>query len=273
MDYHEGPHDLLLDVGTGPGKVVFDMLSSFKRAVGCDTSVGMVEQAKNGALKRGIDDRTRFVECAGERCEHAVLEAEKGHVDVITIAMAAHWLNIETFYESAAKTLRRGGTLALWTCSSLYVHPSTPNATAIQKAMDELENVMLMPYHTASNLLSRSAYDKLALPWDLAKSTDCFDKSTFTRKEWDRGGVPSAPPNADGTPGPFLAHRETKLSHLTAALATSSSVIRYRKDHPDKAHTEEDPVVLTMNRVKKLLGDKDSVVVTPSMHVLLMRKL
>ena len=272
LDYHEGPHDLLLDVGTGPGKVVFDMLPHFTHAVGCDTSAGMVEQAKKGAIKRGVETRTMFVECAGEKCENAVSSDEKGRVDVITIAMAAHWLDMETFYQAAAKTMRPGGTLALWTCSSLYVHPSTPNAKAVQEAFDDLENNMLLPYHTPSNLLSRSAYDSLPLPWSFESTSQSFDKTSFSRVEWDRGGIPSAPPAADGSPGPFLAHRETKISDLEKALATSSSVIRYRDDYPAKALTEEDPVILTMHRVKELLGGKETVVVSPSTHVLLMRK-
>lgn len=270
LDYHEGPHDLLLDVGTGPGKVVFDMAPSFQQAIGCDTSTGMVDQAKKGAIQRGIDDRTTFVEAAGEKCDEVVSEEKKAHV--LTIAMAAHWLDIESFYEAAAKALRPGGTLALWTCSSLYCHPSTPNAAAVQKAMDELENGLLLPYHTPSNLLSRSGYANLALPWNIPRTSNSFDKSSFSRKEWDVGGVPSAPANADGTAGRFLAHRETKLEQLLQAMATSSSVIRYREDYPDKAHTDEDPVVLTMNKIKKLLDGNDRLVVTPSIHLLLMRK-
>ena len=273
LDYHEGPHDLLLDVGTGPGKVVFDMLQSFKEAIGCDTSTGMVEQANKGAIQRGVDSQTRFVEAAGEKCDEAVSDTEKGKVDVIAIAMAAHWLDIEAFYAAAARTLRPGGTLAMWTCSSMYVHPSNPNAAEIQKAMNHLENDLLLPYHTPSNFLSRTGYDTLAMPWDLPSTTSLFSKDTFSRVEWDRGGVPSAPNNADGTPGPFLAHRETTLEALTAGLATASSVIRYRDDHPDKANTDDDPVILTMNKFKELLGGRDRFVVSPSVHLLLMRKL
>ena len=273
LDYHDGPHDLLLDVGTGPGKVVFDMLPSFKHAVGCDTSIGMVEQAKKGAVQRGLEDKTAFVVCSGEACENAVREDQKGHVDVLTIAMAAHWLEIEGFYESAANVLRPGGTLAIWTCSSLYCHPSTPNAAAVQAAFDDCENRMLLPYHTPGNMMSRSAYDTLPLPWTLESTTNRFDKSSFFRKDWDRGGVPSAPSDPEtGSPGPFLRHRETALSDLQRALATSSSVIRFRDDHPEQAHTEDDPIVLTMNKVKTLLGGKESLVVSPSIHVLLMRK-
>ena len=273
LDYHDGPHDLLLDVGTGPGKVVFDMLPSFNHAVGCDTSVGMVEQAKKGADQRGMDDKTTFIVCGGETCENAVPEEKKGQVDVLTIAMAAHWLEIEKFYKSAANVLRPGGTLAMWTCSSLYCHPSTPNAAAVQAAFDDCENRMLLPYHTPGNIMSRSAYDTLPLPWTLESTMDRFDKSSFFRKDWDRGGVPSSPPDPDsGSPGPFLRHKETNLSDLQRAMATSSSVIRFRDDYPEQAHTEDDPIVLTMSKVQRLLGGKDSLVVSPSIHLLLMRK-
>ena len=273
LDYHEGPHDLLLDVGTGPGKVIFDMLPSFKHAVGCDTSIGMVEQAKKGAIARGIEAQTRFVQSSGEECYKAVADDELGKVDVATIAMAAHWLDVAKFYEAAARVLRPGGTLAIWTCSSLYCHPSTPNFEAVQAAMDHLENELLLPYHTAGNMLSRSGYADLAMPWDADMTLDSFDKPSFVRKVWDRDGVPSAPPNADGSPGPFLTHRETKLTDIERALRTSSSVVRFRDDHPEVAHTEDDPVILTMRKIQELLGGKESIVVTASIHLLLMRKM
>lgn len=273
LDYHEGKHDLLLDVGTGPGKVVFDMLPSFSHGIGCDPSNGMIEQAKKDAAKRGFEDKTSFVQCGGESCDEAITETGKRQADIITVAMAAHWMDMDKFYNAAAKALRGGGTLAIWTCSSMYCHPSTPNAAAVQEAMHDLENNILKPYHTPGNMLAKTGYETLVMPWNGSNTWSSFEEASFKRVEWDKGGQPSAPNNADGTAGSFLTHREVTLTELGYGLGTASSVIRYREEHPDKAHTDKDPVVMTMNRIRARLGGKESFVASPSTHLLLMRKL
>lgn len=271
FDYHNGPRDTLLDVGTGPGKVVFDLLPHFSRATGCDASPGMIAEAKLGAGKRNLTERVTFVECAGEHCADALAAAGVESADVITAAMAAHWLDLPAFYASAAKALRPGGTLAMWTAVSLYCHPSTPNAAAVQEALDDCEDRMLKPHMTAGNRLSRAAYKALPLPFTLPGLEDAFDEASFVRREWDTKGVPSAPDNEDGSPGPFLKHVETRIEDLERGLATSSSVIRWREAHPEIALTDEDPVKLTGRRIRELVG-RDILVVSPSFVLLMMRR-
>lgn len=267
LDYHVGQRETLLDVGTGPGKVVFDLLPHFAHGIGCDASPGMIAQAKLGAEKRGFADRATFVECTGEQCDKALDDT----VDVITLAMAAHWLDLPAFYASAAKALRPGGTLAMWTAVSLYCHPSTPNAVTVQAVIDDCEDRMLQPYTTPGNQMSRAAYRTLPLPFDLPGLEGEFDSASFLRKQWDADGIPSAPPNADGIPGPFLKHVETRLEDLERGLETSSSVIRWREANPDKALTEEDPVLLTTSRIRELIGG-ESLVVSPSSVLLMLRR-
>lgn len=264
-EYHHGPRDLFLDVGTGPGKAVFDLLPYFSRAVGCDASPGMIEQATLGAQKRGIpSDRATFVQCKGEECDAALADA--GKADMVTVAMAAHWLDLPAFYASAANALRPGGTLAVWTAASLYCHPSTPNAAAVQATLDGRER-----YIAEGNLLSREAYENLPLPFQMAGLEGAFDRDAFVRRQWDADGVPSAPDNADGSPGPFLKHAEMRLEDLARGLETSNSVIRWREGNPEKAMTREDVVFSLVERIRQLVGG-ETVVLSPSFVLLLMRK-
>ena len=272
FDYHDGERNLLLDVGTGPGKVVFDLMPHFKHGLGCDASVQMIEQAKKDASRRDISEKTRFVVCAGEDCVKALPEGEQGTFDVVTVAMAAHWMDMPGFYASAAKALRPGGTLAIWTCSSIFCHPSTPNAVAVQEALSDLEDGLLHDYHTPSNHLSRNAYMELPLPWTMDDPNPGFSESSFIRRDWDRGGVPSAPPLADGSPGPFLTQKEASLEEFEMAVGSGSSVIRWRKANPEKAYTEEDIVQLTIRRVHERSGGRESFFLSASFSLLLMRK-
>lgn len=275
FDFHgHRPHDLVLDVGTGPGKAVWDLLPHFKRAVGCDTSPEMIEQAKRDALQNlgatVAKERTAFSVAGGEDCASALARGERA--DVVTVAMTAHWLDLPRFYASVAKALKPGGTLAIWTCSSMYCHPSVPNHERIQETLSELEDGMLAPYVTPGNMLSRNAYEDLALPWDLKGVDSAYDRASFMRKDWDRYGVPSAAPLPDGTPGPFLMHEETTVEGLGKALGSASMVVRWRDANPEKAYGEEDAVEVTMRRLREALGGRESFVTSPSCTLLLLRR-
>lgn len=275
FDYHgDRSHDLVLDVGTGPGKAVWDLLPHFKRAVGCDTSPEMIAQAKRDAIEKlgaaAAKERTSFSVAGGEECASALPPGERA--DVVTVAMTAHWLDLAKFYASVAKALKPDGTLAIWTCSSMYCHPSEPNHERIQEILSELEDGMLAPYVTPGNMLSRNAYEGLALPWDLEVVGKAYDRSSFVRKDWDRHGVPSAPALPDGKPGSFLMDEETTVEELGKALGSASMVVRWREANPDKANGEEDAINVTMRRLREALCGRQSFVTSPSCTLLLIRR-
>ncbi|TKA72883.1 hypothetical protein B0A55_06653 [Friedmanniomyces simplex] len=280
LSYHQGPRDLLLDVGTGPGMVVWDLLKQhFRSAIGCDASPGMIAHAKQDAEKFGLAGRTTFTVTGAEDCAAAVSGpagsgSSGGVVDLVTVGTAAHWFDLPAFYRSAAQALRSGGTLAMWIPSSSYVHPSVPHAREIQAVMSDLEDTVLRPYYQKGSLYARHGYDDLPLPWDGAdgEAVATFDKASFKRVQWDREGLPSAPPLPDGSPGPFLFGREMTFKQAEKALSTSSSVIRWREAHPDKAGTEEDVVKIMIKRVRDIAGDIDRITIAPSCTLLLMWK-
>ncbi|KAI7715735.1 UNC-50 family protein [Hortaea werneckii] len=127
LDFHQGKRDLCMDVGTGPGKAVWDLLAYFSHCIGSDASEQMIERAKQEALSRNLSHRTAFLTVEAEYCgDHALLHHagfEPNSIDLITVAMAAHWFRFPAFYLSAAQALRSGGTLAIWTTSSYSATP------------------------------------------------------------------------------------------------------------------------------------------------------
>lgn len=80
---------LVVDVGTGPGKVLYDFLPFFDAGVGTDSSEGMIHAAKaderySRAIQMGKD--VRFEVCRAE--DIAGLADLQGKADLIVVAMA-----------------------------------------------------------------------------------------------------------------------------------------------------------------------------------------
>ncbi|OKL60834.1 hypothetical protein UA08_03753 [Talaromyces atroroseus] len=271
-----GQLDVLADIGCGPGRATRDLASAFDYAIGLDPGAEMIHAASNASqLDEGSNNMTRtgrsvvFAVCGAEKCAQGVIDAlsasgssvtgEKS-VDLLTAAMAAHWFSMPDFWAEAARLVKPQGTVALWTCSSLYCHPSTPNAAAVQKALFRLEREVLAPYELPPNRLSRDMYDNLVLPWHLADDgnslASAFPESDFVRQEWDRNGILS---NGQEF---FLADKddskgETTLDSLEASLGTASMVTRWREAHTDLAGTDKDCVKEMADEIRIAIGEQN----------------
>lgn len=130
LRYHEqkgGQWRCFVDIGCGPGRSTHDLAHFFDRAVGVDHSPEMVQhatsqsfQAKSGSVQFYVSDAESFDQLP---------DLESGSVDLITAGMAVHWFDMQKFWQAAANALAPGGTVALWTCSSLYCR-KTPNCNS-----------------------------------------------------------------------------------------------------------------------------------------------
>ncbi|RAH41168.1 uncharacterized protein BO95DRAFT_348989, partial [Aspergillus brunneoviolaceus CBS 621.78] len=160
----------------------------------------------------------------------------------------AQWFSMREFWEQMQLTVKIGGMVAIWTCASLYSHPTTPNARAVEKALSHLEDVVLAPVELPSNRLSTSLYDTLPLPWTVSPPVEGFAKSRFTRMEWNRGGAVK-----DG--GDFLVRQLQNLEELGRGLGSASMVKRWRQANPDLAGTDADCVTAAIDEVRKASKD------------------
>ena len=154
------------------------------------------------------------------------------------------------FYRQALSVLRPGGTLALWTQSSLFCHPTlTPHTAEVQRELSHLEDVVLGPYELPGNRLSRQMYTNLVLPWsNIKERTSGFNESTFKRIIY----------NADGVLGPgeddfFSGSTEMTLEKLADGMGTASMVTRWREANPDLVGTDHDCVEVAMRAVGRAL--------------------
>ncbi|KAL1963017.1 hypothetical protein VTN77DRAFT_8765 [Rasamsonia byssochlamydoides] len=242
-----GRFDVLVDVGCGPGHATRDLAAKFAHAVGLDAGEEMIQTARRLGGTTASGEPVLFEVCEAEKIADAE-GVERGGVDLLISAMAVHWFSMPEFWDQAAQLVRPGGTVALWTCASIFCHPSTPNAAAVQQALDHLEKDILQPYKLPPNRPSRDMYDNLPLPWTVDPPVAAFPESGFVRHEWDRNGVLT-----DGADF-FGGSREVSLQQLERALATANMVTRWREAHPELANTDEDCVVKTIRQIRQIIG-------------------
>ncbi|MGE0354980.1 MAG: class I SAM-dependent methyltransferase [Gemmatimonadales bacterium] len=95
--------ELAWDCGTGSGQAAVPLATHFTRVVATDASEAQLRHA-----------------VAHPRVEYRVAPADAcgladGGVDLVTVAQALHWFDLDRFYNEVRRVARPGGLLAAWT--------------------------------------------------------------------------------------------------------------------------------------------------------------
>ncbi|TDZ66054.1 Trans-aconitate 3-methyltransferase [Colletotrichum trifolii] len=253
VDHHQstgGSLDLLLDVGCGPGIVAREFGSQFAHVIGLDPAAGMISAARNLGGASSTSEPIRFeVSTAEELGANLSPPVADSSVDLITAATAAHWFDMPAFWSAAARVLKPGGTVAIWTGNSMYVHPSVPNHERLQAAMQAFRDEHLVPHMAPGNFLGETSYEDLPLPWTLENPIAAFDESTFFRKDWNKDGYVGEGEDF------FLGQNIWDMESIEKIMGTVSPVTRWREAHPDLAGTERDVVVMLRRQIESLLHE------------------
>lgn len=115
-------HDLAWDVGTGNGQAAIGLARHFRSIIATDPSAQQIELAMPHecvmyhvaqAEDSGLDDQS---------------------VDLITVAQAVHWFDLDRFYAEVRRVLRPPGVLAVWCYNLTEIAP-------------EVDRVMESYYH------------------------------------------------------------------------------------------------------------------------------
>lgn len=94
--------ELAFDVGTGNGQCAISLSSLFKQVVASDLSA---EQILYATPRNNI----RYFSAPAEKSGLA-----DQSVDLITVATALHWFNLEAFYQEVRRILKPGGVISAW---------------------------------------------------------------------------------------------------------------------------------------------------------------
>ncbi|KAG6363861.1 hypothetical protein INS49_008964 [Diaporthe citri] len=240
-----GKFESAVDLGCGPGTATFAIARTFDNTIGLDPSEGMVSTARSFLGQEHINGKVRFDVSTAEDIDPALVPDDS--VDLITAATCAHWFDMPRFWVSAARVLRPGGTVAMWCSKANTIHPSAPNAAAINDATAKIEEESLAPFFGAGNRLTRNLYSTIGLPWTVSPPVPDFDETTFYRKEW---GV-------EGNDESFFENKHMifDMDTLEKLLGTASPVTRWREAHPELAGTENDVVRRMRREVERLLHE------------------
>jgi ubiquinone/menaquinone biosynthesis C-methylase UbiE len=103
--------ELAWDCATGSGQAAVELAQLFDRVVATDASEKQVENAERHA-----------------RVEYRVATAEQSRLDsqsldLVTVAQALHWFDLERFYAEVRRVLKPGGVLAAWAYKLATVSP------------------------------------------------------------------------------------------------------------------------------------------------------
>jgi len=101
-------HDLAWDCATGNGQAAMGLAGHFQRVMATDASPQQIESAR---LHPRISYRVAPAEASG---------IESNSVDLILVAQALHWFDMDPFFAEAKRVCRGDGILAI----STYLHVS-----------------------------------------------------------------------------------------------------------------------------------------------------
>lgn len=99
-------HELAWDCGTGNGQAAVHLSRYFNQVVGSDISQTQLDVAEK---RENINYYCWPAETTG---------LTKGTVDLVTIAQALHWFNLDSFYNEVRRVTRQNSIIAAW-CYSL----------------------------------------------------------------------------------------------------------------------------------------------------------
>ncbi|MBA3564103.1 MAG: class I SAM-dependent methyltransferase [Gammaproteobacteria bacterium] len=135
------------DCATGSGQAALALTEYFDAVHATDASSEQIANAR-----------------AHEKIRYAVAPAEasglpEASLDMITVAQAAHWFDLPTFYAEARRALKPRGVLAMWGYGLTRIVP------AIDRVIDRFDAEIIGPYWPAERRHIDNAYRDIDFPF------------------------------------------------------------------------------------------------------------
>jgi SAM-dependent methyltransferase len=153
---------LCWDVATGNGQAASELAHYFSQVVATDASAS---QLRNALPADNISYRN-------EQAEHTSLEDNS--VDLVTVAQALHWFEIDAFYDEVKRVLKPNGLIAVWTYGLTRINP------AIDKWVQHLYADVLGAYWPSERRFIDVGYKSMPFPFTRLQAPDLL-----MQKQWD----------------------------------------------------------------------------------------
>ncbi len=173
---------LAWDVATGSGQAAVALAAHFERVVGTDASA---EQLRHAEAHPRVTYRAEPAEASSFAA---------ASVDLVTVAQALHWLDLERFWDEVRRVARPGAVVAAWSYGLMRVE-----APGVDGALRRLHDEVMAPYWPTERAHVDDGYASLPFPF------------------------------ASLSLGAFEMAARWSLDELVGYLGTWSAVARYRK--------------------------------------------
>lgn len=213
---------LAWDVGTGNGQAAIMLAEHFDRVIATDASV---EQISHAPARPRVEYRVAAAESA---------DLEPASVDLITVAQALHWFDIDAFYANVRCVLVPDGLLAAWCYSLPHV------SDAVDAVMMHLYRDITRPYWPKDRDHIESRYENIPFPFDELKPTPSF----ACRMTWTLANYMNYLTSWSGTQRYIKVHGRDPLDLVRADLAAAWG-------NPDAPRTVTSPIHLRIGKTRR----------------------
>lgn len=155
--------NLAWDCATGSGQAAVDLAAHFQQVIATDSSTAQLDAAP---LHANIIYRRAPAEASG-------LTAHS--VDLISVAQALHWFDLDRFYAEVKRVLTVGGILAVWTYRML-----SSGDTAIDDCIAHFYQHTVGPYWPPERVHVENGYRRLPFPFNELTPPDFHMQTQWT---------------------------------------------------------------------------------------------
>lgn len=140
--------DAAWDCGTGSGQAALGLAPHFEHVIATDPSASQLD---NAPPHPRVEYRTARAEASG---------LQAASVDLVTVAQAIHWFDLDRFFAEARRVLKPGGLLAVWTYTLLDIAPE------IDTLVSDYYHNIIGPYWPPERRMVDDGYRSLPFPFE-----------------------------------------------------------------------------------------------------------
>jgi ubiquinone/menaquinone biosynthesis C-methylase UbiE len=152
-------HDQAWDCATGNGQAAVQLAEHFKRVIATDASRRQIAAAtKHNNIKYSVSPAEKT-------------DIDSHSIDLVTVAQALHWFDLERFYQEVKRVLNPKGVIAVWTYNLFRINDD------VDALIDSLYHNTLEGYWPPERRLVENGYADLPFPFNPATPIPNFAMS------------------------------------------------------------------------------------------------